>query len=112
LKSSEIFNPTLREVPSEAEIVSHQLLLRAGFIRKNSGGVYSYLPLAFRVLKKIMNIVREEMDRAGGQEVLMPIIQPAELWQESGRWEVYGDEMFRLKPLPALWFQPLKSQSR
>jgi prolyl-tRNA synthetase len=97
LKSSEIFNPTLREVPSEAEIVSHQLLLRAGFIRKNSGGVYSYLPLAFRVLKKIMNIVREEMDRAGGQEVLMPIIQPAELWQESGRWEVYGDEMFRLK---------------
>ncbi len=97
MKSSEIFNPTLREVPSDAEIVSHQLLLRAGFIRKTSGGVYSYLPLAFRVLKKIMDIVREEMDRAGGQEVLMPIIQPAELWQESGRWDVYGDEMFRLK---------------
>ncbi len=97
MKSSEIFNPTLREVPSEAEIVSHQLLLRGGFIRKTTGGVYSYLPLAFRVLKKIMNIVREEMDRAGGQEVLMPIIQPAELWQESGRWEVYGEEMFRLK---------------
>ncbi len=97
MKSSEMFNPTLREVPSEAEIVSHQLLLRGGFIRKTSGGVYSYLPLAFRVLKKIMNIVREEMDRAGGQELLMPIIQPAELWQESGRWDVYGDEMFRLK---------------
>jgi len=97
LKSSEMFNPTLREVPSDAEIVSHQLLLRAGFIRKTSGGVYSYLPLAFRVLQKIMKIVREEMDRAGGQELLMPIIQPAELWQESGRWDVYGDEMFRLK---------------
>ncbi len=97
MKSSEMFNPTLREVPSDAEIVSHQLLLRGGFIRKTSGGVYSYLPLAFRVLKKIMNIVREEMDRAGGQELLMPIIQPAELWQESGRWDVYGDEMFRLK---------------
>lgn len=96
MKSSEMFYPTLREVPSEAEIVSHQLLLRAGFIRKTSGGVYTYLPLANKVLKKIMNIVREEMDRVGGQEVLMPIIQPAELWQESGRWDVYGDEMFRL----------------
>ncbi len=96
MKSSEMFYPTLREVPSEAEILSHQLLLRAGFIRKTSGGVYTYLPLAYKVLKKIMNIVREEMDRAGGQEVMMPIIQPAELWQESGRWDVYGDEMFRL----------------
>jgi len=97
LKSSEIFYPTLREVPSEAEIVSHQLLLRGGFIRKVTGGVYTYLPMALRVIKKIQNIVREEMDRAGGQEILMPIIQPAELWQKSGRWDVYGDEMFRLK---------------
>ena len=97
MKSSELFYPTLREVPSEAEIISHQLLLRAGFIRKASGGVYTYLPLAYRVIKKIENIVREEMDRAGGQEVLMPIMQPAELWQKSGRWEVYGDEMFRLQ---------------
>jgi prolyl-tRNA synthetase len=97
LQSSELFYPTLRAVPSEAEIISHQLLLRAGFIRKASGGVYSYLPLAYRVIKKIENIVREEMDRAGGQEVLMPIIQPAELWQKSGRWDVYGDEMFRLQ---------------
>jgi prolyl-tRNA synthetase len=97
LRSSELFYPTLREVPSEAEIISHQLLLRAGFIRKASGGVYTYLPLAYRVIKKIENIVREEMDRAGGQEVLMPIMQPAELWQKSGRWEVYGDEMFRLQ---------------
>ena len=97
MKASELFFPTLREVPSEAEVLSHQLLLRAGFIRKATAGVYSYLPLANRVLKKIMNIVREEMDRAGGQEVILPIIQPAELWKKSGRWEVYGDEMFRLK---------------
>ncbi len=96
MKASELFFPTLREVPSEAEIVSHQLLLRAGFIRKTTAGVYSYLPLGYRVLKKIMNIIREEMDRAGGQEIMMPIIQPSELWQESGRWDVYGDEMFRL----------------
>ncbi|MGS0764299.1 proline--tRNA ligase [Syntrophomonas curvata] len=97
MKSSELFYPTLREIPSEAEIISHQLLLRAGFIRKASGGVYTYLPLAYRVIRKIESIVREEMDRAGGQEVLMPIVQPAELWQRSGRWEVYGEEMFRLQ---------------
>lgn len=96
MKSSQLFSPTLREVPSEAEVVSHQLLLRAGFIRKSSAGVYSYLPLARRVLRKIETIVREEMDRAGGQEVLMPIIQPQELWERTGRWTVYGDEMFRL----------------
>lgn len=96
MKTSELFFPTLREVPSEAEIISHQLLLRAGFIRRTTAGVYSYLPLGYKVIKKIMNIVREEMDRAGGQEVMMPIIQPAELWQKSGRWDVYGDEMFRL----------------
>ena len=96
MKASNLFYPTLREVPSEAEIASHQLLLRAGFIRKTSAGVYSYLPLAMRVLRKIENIVREEMDRAGGQELLMPIIQPRELWEKSGRWSVYGDEMFRL----------------
>lgn len=97
MKASELFFPTLREIPSEAEILSHQLLLRAGFIRKTTAGIYSYLPLASRVLKKIANIVREEMDRAGGQEVILPIVQPAELWMKSGRWEVYGEEMFRLK---------------
>ncbi len=97
MKASELFFPTLREVPAEAEVVSHQLLLRAGFIRKASGGVYSYLPLAQRVLKKIMQIVREEMDRAGGQELMLPIIQPRELWEKTGRWDVYGDEMFRLQ---------------
>ncbi|MDD4775934.1 MAG: proline--tRNA ligase, partial [Syntrophomonas sp.] len=97
MKASQLFCPTLREVPSEAEVISHQLLLRAGFIRKSSAGVYSYLPLARRVLRKIETIVREEMDRAGGQEVLMPIIQPQELWERTGRWTVYGDEMFRLR---------------
>lgn len=96
MKASNLFYPTLREVPSEAEIASHQLLLRAGFIRKTSAGVYTYLPLAMRVLRKIEDIVREEMDRAGAQELLMPVIQPQELWEKSGRWSVYGDEMFRL----------------
>ena len=94
MRVSQMYAPTLREVPAEAEVVSHQLMLRAGFIRKAAGGVYSYLPLAWRVLKKIENIVREEMDDAGAQELLMPIVQPAEIWQESGRWDVYGQEMF------------------
>lgn len=89
--------PTLRDVPAEAEIISHQLLVKAGFIRKSAAGIYSYLPLALRVLKKIETIVREEMDKSEAQELLLPIIQPAELWAESGRWAVYGDEMFRLK---------------
>lgn len=97
MRATELFAPTLREVPAEAEVVSHQLLLRAGFIRRAAAGVYNHLPLAMRVLKKIEQIVREEMDRQGGQELLMPIIQPAELWQESGRWDVYGPELFRLK---------------
>lgn len=88
--------PTLRDVPAEAEIISHQLLLRGGFIRKTAAGMYNYLPLAKRVLAKIENIIREEMDAAGGQEILMPITQPAELWEESGRWNAYGDEMFRV----------------
>ena len=97
MRASKLFAPTLREVPAEAEVVSHQLMLRAGMLRKAAGGIYNYLPLTWRVLKKIEAIVREEMDEAGGQELLMPIIQPAELWQETGRWDVYGDEMFRLQ---------------
>ncbi len=97
MRYTELFCPTLREIPSEAEIVSHQLLLRAGYIRKSGSGIYSYLPMGYKVLKKIMAIVREEMDAAGGQELMMPIIQPRELWEKSGRWAVYGDEMFRLK---------------
>ena len=97
MRASKLLSPTLREVPAEAEVVSHKLLLRAGFIRKSAAGVYTYLPLAQRVLKKISGIVREEMDAEDGQEIILPIIQPAELWQESGRWDVYGDELFRLK---------------
>ncbi len=97
MRVSKLYAPTLREVPAEAEVISHKLMLRAGFIRKSAGGMYSYLPLAWRCLKKIENIVREEMDKAGAQEIMMPIIQPAEIWEESGRWSVYGDEMFRLK---------------
>jgi len=97
MRASQLYAPTLRETPAEAEVVSHQLMLRAGMIRKAAGGIYTYLPLAWRVLRKIENIVREEMDKAGGQELLMPIVQPAELWQETGRWDVYGEEMFRLR---------------
>jgi prolyl-tRNA synthetase len=97
MRASQLYAPTLRESPAEAEIISHKLMFRAGMIRKAAGGVYTYLPLALRVLKKIETIIRQEMDAAGGQELLMPIIQPAEIWQQSGRWDVYGDEMFRLK---------------
>jgi prolyl-tRNA synthetase len=94
---SKLFIPTLREVPSEAEVVSHQLLLRAGYIRQLSAGIYSYLFLAQRSLLKIQRIIREEMDAIGGQEMLLPALQPSELWHESGRWDVMGDNMFRLK---------------
>lgn len=97
MRATALLAPTLREAPADAEVVSHRLLLRAGFIRKVAAGVYNYLPLSMRVLKKIERIIREEMDRHGGQELLMPIVQPAELWQESGRWDVYGPELFRLK---------------
>ena len=95
--ASNLYAPTLREVPAEAELISHKLMLRAGMIRKSAAGMYTYLPLAWRTLRKIEEIVREEMDAKGGQELLMPIAQPAEIWQESGRWAVYGDEMWRLK---------------
>ncbi|MCK9910455.1 proline--tRNA ligase, partial [Microbacteriaceae bacterium K1510] len=88
--------PTLREVPSDAEIASHKLLLRAGMVRQLASGIYTYLPLAMRSLQKIQAIVREEMNRAGAQECLMPTMQPAELWQQSGRWEAYGPELVRL----------------
>ncbi|MCL1791735.1 MAG: proline--tRNA ligase [Peptococcaceae bacterium] len=97
MRVCKLLNPTLREAPAEAEIVSHKLLYRAGLIRKVASGMYTYLPLGWRVIKKIEQIVREEMDGAGGQELMMPIIQPAEIWQETGRWDVYGPEMFRLQ---------------
>ena len=97
MRATQLYAPTLRESPAEAELVSHKLMYRAGFIRKAAGGIYSYLPLGWRTMKKIMQIIREEMDAKGGQEIMMPITQPAELWKESGRWSVYGDEMMRLK---------------
>ncbi len=97
MRMSKLYMPTLREVPSEAEIPSHKLLLRAGMMRKLVSGVYSYLPLGYRIVKKIENIVREEMDNAGSQELLMSAIQPKELWESSGRWEDFGPEMFKLK---------------
>ncbi|WP_316568520.1 proline--tRNA ligase [Neobacillus sp. YIM B06451] len=97
MRQSMTLIPTLREVPADADVKSHQLLLRAGFIRQNASGVYSYLPLAKRVLVKIETIVREEMDKAGAVELLMPALQLAELWQESGRWYSYGPELMRMK---------------
>lgn len=95
-RMSELYAPTLKEVPSEAAIASHRLLLRAGMMRKTNTGMYSFLPLGWRVIRKIEQIVREEMDASGAQEVRMPILQPAELWAESGRWDAYGPEMMRL----------------
>jgi len=97
LKMSSVYAPTLKEDPSEAEVASHRLLLRAGMIRKVAAGIYTFLPLAWRSIRKIEQIVREEMDAIGSQEMLMPIVQPAELWEESGRWELYGPELARLK---------------
>jgi prolyl-tRNA synthetase, family II len=97
MKQSQMFIPTLKEVPADAESASHQLLLRGGFIRQNAAGIYSYLPLGYKIIRKIEQIIREEMDRTGAQELLMPAMQPAELWHESGRWDVYGPELMRLK---------------
>ncbi|NLX65119.1 MAG: proline--tRNA ligase [Clostridiaceae bacterium] len=94
---SKMFLPTMREVPAEAEIISHKLMLRAGLIRKQASGIYSYLPLGLRVLKKIENILKEEMERIGAQELLMPTLIPAESFFESGRWEAFGPEIFKLK---------------
>jgi hypothetical protein len=97
MRLSEYFLPLLRENPSEAQIVSHRLMLRAGMIRQSSAGIYSWLPLGLRVLKKVERIVREEQDRTGALEILMPTVQPAELWRESGRYDDYGKEMLRIR---------------
>lgn len=97
MKLSKMYMPTLREASSEAEVISHKLLLRGAFIRKSASGIYTYLPLGYRVVKKVEKIVREEMDLAGSQEILMSAIQPSEIWQSSGRWERFGPEMFKLK---------------
>ena len=97
MKFSQFFIPTLKEVPSEAEIPSHSLALRAGLIRKVASGIYSFLPLGFRILKKIEEIIRQEMNSTGAIELFLPVIQPSDLWKKSGRWKEYGPEMFRLK---------------
>ena len=94
--ATKLYAPTLREVPSDADVVSQQLMLRAGFMRKTANGLYSFLPLGWRSIKKIEAIIREEMDRSGAQEIMMPILQPAEIWKESGRWNAYGAEMMRI----------------
>src|ERR1700712_2137409 len=97
MKASRFFIATLKEAPTDAEIVSHQLMVRAGMIRRVAGGIYSYLPIGLRSIRKVEAIVREEMNRAGALELLMPAVQPAELWQELGRWEKYGPELLRIK---------------
>ena len=97
MRTSNFLIATQKETPSDAEVISHQLMLRAGLIRKLASGLYTWLPMGLRVLRKVENIVRQEMDRAGGQEVSMPVVQPAELWQESGRWEQYGPELLRIQ---------------
>src|SRR5438128_9377029 len=97
MRLSEYFLPLLRENPSEAQIISHRLMLRAGMIRQSSAGIYSWLPLGLRVLKKVERIVREEQDLTGALEILMPTVQPAELWRESGRYDDYGKEMLRIR---------------
>ena len=96
MKMSNFLIPTLRDAPADAEVISHQLMLRAGMVRQLAAGIYTWLPLGLRVLRKVEQIVRQEMDRAGAQELLMSGVQPAELWQESGRWEDYGPELLRL----------------
>lgn len=97
MRASRFLIATLKETPADAEVISHQLMLRAGLIRKLASGLYTWLPLGLRVLRKVENIVREEMDKSGAQEVLMPVVQPAELWQESGRWQQYGPELLRIE---------------
>src|SRR5256885_3583581 len=96
MRLSRYFLPTLKETPAEAQIVSHRLMLRAGLVRQEAAGIYAWLPLGFRVLKKIEQIVREEMNRAGAIEILRPTLQPSELWKETGRYDAYGPEMLRI----------------
>ncbi|RPH38570.1 MAG: proline--tRNA ligase, partial [Desulfobulbaceae bacterium] len=97
MRYSQIFLPTLKETPAEAEVISHRLMLRAGFMRKLTSGVYSYLPYGLAAIRRVEQIVREEMNRAGAQELLMPMVQPADLWKETGRYEKYGPELLRFK---------------
>ena len=97
MKQSLMFVPTLRDIPKDAEIASHQILLKGGYVKQLAAGIYSYLPLGYKIIKKIENIVREELDKIGCTELLMPALQPKDLWTESGRWNDYGKELMRLK---------------
>ncbi len=97
MRATQFFLNTLKEAPADAEVISHQLMMRAGMIKRLAGGIYTYMPVGLRSIRKVENIIREEMNRAGALELLMPAVQPAELWQESGRWEKYGPELLRLK---------------
>src|SRR5689334_17302180 len=97
MRVSRFFISTLKEAPSEAEVISHKLMLRAGLIKRLTSGVYTWMPLGLRVLRKVENIIREEMNRSGAIELFMPAVQPAELWIESTRWEQYGPELLRIK---------------
>ena len=97
MKMSKLFSQTLKSAPADVEVESHKLMLRAGLIRQHAAGIFSYLPLARRAIRKIENIMREELEKIGGQEVTMPVVQPAELWQETGRWSLIGSEMGRFK---------------
>ena len=97
MRTSEFLLSTLKETPSDAEVVSHQLMLRAGLIRRVAAGIYNWMPLGLRVLRRVEDIVREEMELAGALELSMPVVQPGELWEESGRWELYGPELCRLE---------------
>lgn len=104
MRMSKLFMPTLREVPADAQVISHQLMLRAGMIRKLAAGIYTFLPLGLRVIKKISTIIEQEMNQASGQEILMPVVQPAELWRESGRFNEYGPELLRFQDRKETWF--------
>ena len=97
MRQSKILIPTLKEDPSDADVVSHKLMVRAGMVRQLASGLYSWLPLGLRTLRKVEKIIREEMDKTGAQELLMPVVQPAELWVETGRWDKMGPELCRLK---------------
>lgn len=104
MRFSQMLIPTLRDTPADAEVISHQLMIRAGMIRKIAAGVYTYLPLGLRVIKKVEKIVREELNAAGAQELLLPIVMPKELWEETGRWGVYGKELLRFQDRSERWF--------
>ncbi|MGL5051749.1 MAG: proline--tRNA ligase, partial [Fusobacteriaceae bacterium] len=97
MRFSKYYVKTLKETPKEAEVISHILMMRAGMIKKLASGIYTHLPLGYKALRKVENIIREEMNNAGAQELFMPVLQPSEIWKETGRWDVMGAEMMRIK---------------